>query len=234
MWLDAWSEFVTGFRSNFPDEKIPGFPLWVDAWIPRKNLRLKKSLPEWKKNFLVKNSEFYDSHKKFLNLWLKQWNNLDDFPPSRRKFEWQAQDLKSISQTIIHLRPSGIRCKPANYAPALVAITQTSIIGKSRRKLTVREAARLQGFPEWFDFLDQSKSQSYKQLGNAVNIGVVYNVLRAQVLRDIDLLERNDELVKSILSSPLNPTDNLKTFSLKSFEHDSISETVLSLVKEVN
>ena len=234
MWLDAWGEFVTGFRGNFPDEKIPGFPLWVDAWIPRKKLRLKKSLPEWKKNFLVKNSEFYDNHKKFLNLWLKRWNNLADFPPSRRKFEWQAQDLKSISQTIIHLRPSGIRCKPATYAPALVAITQTSIIGKSRRKLTVREAARLQGFPEWFDFLDQSKSQSYKQLGNAVNIGVVYNVLRAQVLRDIDLLEKNDELVKSILSSPLNPMDNLKAFSTNSFECDSVSETVLSLVKEVN
>lgn len=234
MWLDAWGEFVTGFRSNFPDEKMPGFPLWVDAWIPRRNLHLKKSQPEWKRNFLVKNSEFYDNHKKFLNLWLKQWNNLEDFPPSRRKFEWQAQDLKSISQTIIHLRPSGIRCKPANYAPALVAITQTSIIGKSRRKLTVRETARLQGFPEWFDFLNQSKSQSYKQLGNAVNIGVVYNVLRAQVLRDIDLLRKNDELVKSILSSPLHPIDNLKSFNLNSFEPDFISETVLSLVEEVN
>ena len=70
--------------------------------------------------------------------------------------------------------------------------------------------------------------------GNAVNIGVVYNVLRAQVLRDIDLLEKNDDLVKSILSSPLNPTDNLKTFHLNSFEHDLVSKTVLSLVKEVN
>ena len=36
---------------------------------------------------------------------------------------------------------------------------------------------------------------SYKQLGNAVNIGVVFNVLKAQVLRDLDLLENDDELV---------------------------------------
>ena len=88
----------------------------------------------------------------------------------------------------MHFRQSGIRAKKATYVPALVAITQTTIVGRHRRRITVREGARLQGLPDWYDFVDQANSASYKQLGNGVNVGAVYNVLRAQVLRDLDLL----------------------------------------------
>jgi len=211
-WIDCWSDFVERFRSSFPNEKLPGFPIWVDDWIEVKKLRIKRGTPDWKANFLQKNSEFYSSHKKVLDKWLQDWDYLQDFPPSRRKFEWQAQDTKTLSKTLIHFRPSGIRCKPNTYAPALVAITQTSVIASKKRKLTVREAARLQGFPEWFDFLEQTNGASYKQLGNAVNIGVIFNVLKAQVIRDIDLLENDDELVQSILNAPLNPDDHLTHF----------------------
>jgi DNA (cytosine-5)-methyltransferase 1 len=91
------------------------------------------------------------------------------------------------------------------YVPALVAITQTSIIGPQKRRLSVREAARLQGFPEWFDFMDQNDGASYKQLGNAVNVGVIYNVIKAQVLRDIDLLKNSPKLARSIMSAPDDP-----------------------------
>ena len=233
LWLDAWDDFVIGFRDNFPNEKIPGFPLWVDSWIESENLDLNENLPEWKINFLVKNSKFYMSHKKFIKSWLRKWDQLESFPPSRRKFEWQAQELKSIGETIVHLRPSGIRCKPANYAPALVAITQTSILGMARRKLTVKEAARLQGFPEWFDFLDQSKSQTYKQLGNAVNIGVVYNVIKAHVMRDLDLLESYGDLAKTILNSPLSPNDRLKSFTHHNTVTSNTQKTILHSVPDV-
>jgi DNA (cytosine-5)-methyltransferase 1 len=211
-WVECWSDFVDRFRTSFPDEKLPGFPIWVDNWVDLKKLRIKSGTPDWKINFLQKNSAFYSAHKKVLDKWLRDWNRLQDFPPSRRKFEWQAQDTKSLNKTLIHFRPSGIRCKPNTYTPALVAITQTSVVASKKRKLTVREAARLQGFPEWFDFLEQTNGTCYKQLGNAVNIGVIFNVLKAQVLRDIDLLENDDELVQSILNAPLNPDDHLTHF----------------------
>ena len=154
--------------------------------------------------------ETADQLKKELDKWKKKWGNLDSFPPSRRKLEWQAQDAINLWDTVMHFRPSGIRAKKATYLPALVAITQTSIIGRQKRRITVREAARLQGFPEWFDFLDQKPSQSYKQLGNAVNVGAVFNVMRAQVIRDLDLLKDKPKIVRAILGAPANPDHVLK------------------------
>lgn len=44
--------------------------------------------------------------------------------------------------------------------------------GKNPRKLTPREAARLQGFPESFD-IAVSDTQSYKQFGNSVAVPVI-------------------------------------------------------------
>ena len=69
-------------------------------------------------------------------------------------------------------RPSGLRVKRADCAPALVAIVQVPIIGPCRRRMTVREAARLQSFPD--DFIPNPvMHEAYKQFGNAVNVEVV-------------------------------------------------------------
>ena len=94
--------------------------------------------------------------------------------------------------------------------PAHGAITQTTIVGKQKRRITVREGARLQGLPDWFDFIDQQDSLTYKQLGNGVNVGAVYNVIKAQVIRDLDLLGDMPALARSILGAPANPDSVLE------------------------
>ena len=221
-WINAWDDFVVTMRTVAKVAKLPGFPIWAGDWVHIDDLEIPLHAPKWKSDFLTKNALFYTEHKKILDAWLKRWNNLEHFPPSRKKFEWQAQDTPTLWETIMHFRPSGIRAKKATYVPALVAITQTTIVGKQRRRITVREGARLQGLPDWYDFVDQANSASYKQLGNGVNVGAVYNVMRAQVLRDLDLLGEKSKLVRAILGAPANPDVILHSHSAY---HDNRANT---------
>nr|WP_268810875.1 DNA cytosine methyltransferase [Mycoplasmopsis pullorum] len=71
-------------------------------------------------------------------------------------------------------------------------------IGKNPRKLTLREASRLQVFPSEF-IIPVSDTQAYKQFGNSVAVPVIHaiakeilKVLERNSLQIID--ERNDEL----------------------------------------
>lgn len=203
--IEAWSDWVRLFRVNNDGSNPPGFPLWSDYWT---NIVLDESdsMPKWKLDFITKNAALYKANQEWIDAWLTR-HSIRDFTPSRRKFEWQAADTASVWDCLLHFRPSGLRAKKPNYVPALVAITQTSIIGPLRRRLTPREALRLQGFPDWFDVEGQSDSATYKQMGNAVNVGVVYQVLRRHVLRDQDLLSRSaagQKLVSIVSGAPNN------------------------------
>lgn len=121
--------------------------------------------------------------------WAYRWGVFTDlFPASRRKLEWQAQDTESLWKTVMHLRPSGIRAKRPTYVPALVAITQTSIVGPWGRRMSPTETALLQGLPEHFAFPGQNDAATYKQMGNGVAVGAVQHVFREHILRDRDLL----------------------------------------------
>jgi len=154
-----------------------------------KNKPSTAGFPDWKVEFIEKNHKFYLEYKDVIDGWIKE-HDVRSFPPSRRKFEWQARKRhpkrkgRTIRDLVIQMRPSGIRVKQANYLPALVAITQTSIIGpavaghkvKDYRSLTPQEAAVLQGMPpDTFTKrgLILPDAMAYKQLGNAVNVGVI-------------------------------------------------------------
>lgn len=209
-WIEAWAEFVKLIRASLEFQSLPstlpGFPIWVDAWGTEDD-EIDPETPDWKVNFLTKNQRFYRLHETVLNEWLLR-NDVASFPASRRKFEWQAQDEVDLWECVMQLRPSGIRAKKATHLPALVAITQTSIYGPFRRRLSVREVARLQGLPDVFDFGAQSDAKTYKQLGNGVNLGVVMHVLKRHVDRDRHLL-MNDaigrRLAKAIDVAPWDP-----------------------------
>jgi DNA (cytosine-5)-methyltransferase 1 len=210
-WLSAWNAWVKEFKKQNKSQP-PGFPIWVDAWVNESKLRIPNGTPDWKANFLRKNAALYTANKNWIDTWIKEYD-VGNFPESRRKLEWQAQDEKDLASCLIQLRPSGIRTKKQTYVPALVAINQTSIIGNSQnirnsRKLTVREGARLQGLPDWFDFSGQPEGAAYKQLGNAVNVGAVWNALKFLAIRDREHLANTatgKKLLSIIEGAPANP-----------------------------
>lgn len=212
LWIEAWNEFVELMWEERQGRRLPGFPLWGDAWIDVKDLEIEPGTPAWKADFLRKNAEFYTEHKKTINRWAKKWKFYGPrFPASRRKLEWQAQDAPNLWSTVMHFRPSGIRAKRPTYLPALVAISQTSILGSERRRLSTKEAARLQGLPEWFTFGSQDNSSTYRQLGNGVSVGAVWYVMKMVVRQNEEILKKTcPGLVRAVNRAPNNPDDVLK------------------------
>lgn len=211
LWIDAWDDFVRMMWEEREGRRLPGFPLWADEWVLSSDLVIPANTPTWKADYLRKNAEFYTAHRRAIDRWAKKWDIYSDkFPASRRKLEWQAQDTPSLWDAVMHFRPSGIRAKAATYLPALVAITQTSIVGPRERRLSPREAARLQGLPEWFNFGDQPASATYKQLGNGVSVGAVWHALKSLAERDEDFLKKSaPSLLRAIQAAPDSPDEAL-------------------------
>ncbi|MGJ7441040.1 DNA (cytosine-5-)-methyltransferase [Aquipuribacter sp. MA13-6] len=228
-WIEHWEEWVQVMlalraadadAAGEPARRLPGFPIWANVWVS--SARQRRDLmhpggvqvPAWKAVFLQKNWQLYDRLRDADGPWLATWlKKTRTFPESRQKLEWQAQDETSLWNCVISLRPSGLRVKRMTHLPALVAITQTPILGPRGRRLSPREAARLQGLPDEYDFGDQRDALTYKQLGNGVNVGVVWNVLKAHVRRDTELLlatERGRAIHAAVTSAPADPTTEVR------------------------
>lgn len=183
MWIESWNDFL----ARMGDAPLPGFPMWSQLWHDA--AAPDAGAPDWKQRFQRQNIDFYRQHRRAISGWLRANPHVRSFPASRQKLEWQAGDsARDLRVCLLQFRPSGIRAKKPNYAPALVAMGQTPVIGPRMRRLTTREAARLQGFPDWFDFLDQRHALTYKQLGNAVHPGMTYYLLRTFILENAEEL----------------------------------------------
>jgi DNA (cytosine-5)-methyltransferase 1 len=179
--LAMWDDFLKQYR-NFNNSNPPGLPLWTEFWKPRKQIKVPKNTPEWKQQFIERNTVLYESNKIWINKWVKK-HQLNNFIASHRKFEWQGKNSKSVYECLIQFRPSGIRVKEPTYVPAFVAITQTPVLGWELRELSESEAIRIQGFPRSFTFENQRRALSLKQTGNAVHPGSASLVFYALIER---------------------------------------------------
>lgn len=203
VWIDTWNELLARLGEHV---HLPGHPLWEPVWrVKRAPLQ---GLPPWKQQFILKNHRFYLENRREIDAWRRANTQLARFPLSRRKLEWQAQDgPRDLWKHLLQLRPSGIRAKRATYAPALVAMNQASIYGPSRRQLTPHEASRLQGFDEGFSFGEQVDALSYKQMGNAVNVGAAAHVFQRYVEANARLIERTGRTGVDLVDAVLKASD---------------------------
>lgn len=100
--------------------------------------------------------------------------------------------VKAWDEPGFTVQASGRQCQLHPQAPKMVKIGPDEmrfVEGKENlyRRLTVRECARLQGFPDDFEFLYDDVNMGYKMIGNAVPVNFAYAVAR-QIM---ECLKRN-------------------------------------------
>ena len=85
------------------------------------------------------------------------------------------------------VQASGRQCQLHPQAPKMLSVEKNKRIfvpGKEHlyRRLTVRECARLQGFPDDFEFFYSDIDYGYKMIGNAVPVGLA-RIIAQSILR---------------------------------------------------
>lgn len=143
--------------------------------------RTENAIPAWKARFLQLNRDLYEQHRAWIDPWLPR---LMEYEHSFQKFEWNFDaDARSLWDTVIQLRGSGIRAKAPSAAPALVAASssQVPIIAWKQRYMSIHERARLQDLGS-LRYLPMGRNAATRALGNAVNARVV-ELIGQQLLR---------------------------------------------------
>lgn len=105
-------------------------------------------------------------------LWLGHQTRKAKHKSNRNGFGYQMFNENSPYTSTISAR---------YYKDGAEALIDQSKLGKNPRKLTPRECARLQGFPEDF-LLPVSDNEAYKQFGNSVTVPLV-NAVAKQIIK---------------------------------------------------
>lgn len=133
--------------------------------------RVEKKFPNWKRNYIRHNRNFYQENKRHINDVVNEISNLPS--QSWQKLEWNVGNSKrKINNYILQFRASGIRIKKVNFFPSLVCTsTQIPIIGWKNRYITKEEGLNLQSL-EGLE-LPPNDNAAFRALGNAVNAKIV-------------------------------------------------------------
>lgn len=87
---------------------------------------------------------------------------------------------KCITPRDLHLNKPARTLTCRNIAGATSDMHRIKLNDGRRRRITVREAARLQSFPDWFEFSGTQESQ-FNQIGNAVPPMFAYQLAQAVI-----------------------------------------------------
>ncbi len=89
--------------------------------------------------------------------------------------------VKSWDEQAFTVQASGRQCQLHPQAPKMVKYGKNDcrfVEGKEHlyRRMTIREIARIQGFPDTFKFIYENTNDAYKMIGNAVPVNLAYEI----------------------------------------------------------
>lgn len=108
-------------------------------------------------------------------------NNNEYFTGAYSPIFMSRNRVKSWDEQAFTVQASGRQCQLHPQAPKMekVALNKCQFVpGKENlyRRMTVREVARVQGFPDDFKFIYTDTDNAYKMIGNAVPVNLAYEV----------------------------------------------------------
>ena len=111
----------------------------------------------------------------------KAINNNEYFTGSYSPIYLSRNRVKSWDEQAFTVQASGRQCQLHPQAPKMIRVGHNDcrfVEGKEHlyRRMTVREVARVQGFPDDFKFLYTNVDDAYKMIGNAVPVNLAYEI----------------------------------------------------------
>ena len=111
----------------------------------------------------------------------KAINNNEYFTGSYSPIFLSRNRVKAWNEQAYTVQASGRQCQLHPQAPKMEKIGKNKCKFKEGaehlyRRMTIREIARIQGFPDSFKFIYENANDAYKMIGNAVPVNLAYEI----------------------------------------------------------
>ena len=108
-------------------------------------------------------------------------NNNEYFTGAFSPIFMSRNRVKSWDEQAFTVQASGRQCQLHPQAPKMIKVGENDcrfVEGKEElyRRMTIREVARIQGFPDTFRFIYEDTNDAYKMIGNAVPVNLAYEI----------------------------------------------------------
>lgn len=149
----------------------------------------------------------------------KAINNNEYFVGEYSPIFMSRNRVKSWDEQAFTVQASGRQCQLHPQAPKMVKVGKNDCRfadGKEYlyRRMTIREIARVQGFPDDFEFIYDNTNTAYKMIGNAVPVNLAYEIAvaikkylegrGAEVEIDDDVLDAKEDNKKKMSTKSNN------------------------------
>lgn len=132
-----------------------------------------------------------------------------------------------ITPRDLHLNKPARTVTCRNLAGSTSDMHRVKLIDGRRRQLTVREAARLQSFPDWFEF-NGSETSQFNQIGNAVPPLLAYELAQSFISYLDNVDDDQPSRVSSVLVDPIGEAMDKKEPLYVSVVQMSLMEDMIS------